>query len=79
MDLFMAIPYQKKLDSCNPKLLELLELETFETAGKSFIGKKVKSYPTLEELTDLEAHLSSVLKRLQLDDQEARLVSVFNQ
>lgn len=76
MDLFIAVPRPQKLDSCNPKLLQILELELFESNGERFIGKKVPSYPNIEELTNLESHLSSILKRLQLEKAEARLVGL---
>jgi|GEM_PF-4022970 len=68
--LYLAELCTKEMDSrlsrINPKLISLLELEQFKMNGFSYIGKKLPAFASLEELNDLEKHLESVMKRLEL-------------
>ncbi len=69
----------KKMRESNPKLLALLGLEEIEAGGLLFIGKRTPPHPSLEELTNLENHLRSVMQRLQLKcSSPFQIVSIFS-
>lgn len=61
--------FNKELEKSNPYLRALFVgkeeyLEEVSFQGKEYLGKYIPSYPTIEELENLEKHLLSVLKQL---------------
>lgn len=61
--------FRRELEQINPYLRalfvgkeEYLEKVTFQ--GRDYLGKYLSSYPTLEDLDNLEKHLLSLLKQL---------------
>ncbi len=61
--------FQKELNKANATLRSLLigkkdYLEEVNCEGKSWLGKHLAEFPTLEEIEGMEKHLVSLLKKL---------------
>ena len=66
--LFLGIPQtpqlKKVLETTNPHLLALLNLTPIEQSGSTYLGKEVPTFANLEQLSNLESHLTSLIKRV---------------
>jgi|GEM_PF-3749942 hypothetical protein len=73
LELFLGFPmdevFQKSLKKNNPYLVSFLigqkdYLQEASYEGMQYLGKCVEAYPTLDQLSHMEIHLISLLKRL---------------
>ena len=75
MFFYMAVPRQVDFDAHNSHISKLMGLETFEWQGVEYVGKRVETYASLEELGNMESHLHSIMKRLQVKRVPIRLIA----
>lgn len=73
LNLFLGLPldeeFHKELAQTNPYLSSLLigpeeYLQKAHEQGKSYLGKCLAPFPTLDQIEDIETHVLSLLKKL---------------
>lgn len=73
LKIFLGFPrneaFQKEIKRANPYLLSLFigkedYLRELDHDGLPYLGKYLPSFPTIEQLEDLEKHLVSLLHKL---------------